>query len=51
MNVWNLLWTYVQKPPPDNCKKARCVVNGPKRTQRNAKVGHTFANSLGQDSE
>ena len=51
MNVWNLLWTYVQKPPPDNRKKACCVVNGSRHARKNAKVGYTFANSLGQDSE
>ncbi len=51
MNVWKLLWIFVQKPPPDNRKKARCVVNASKRGRQNAKVGHTFANSLSQDSE
>eukprot|EP00590_Aulacoseira_subarctica_P009283 CAMPEP_0172419932 /NCGR_PEP_ID=MMETSP1064-20121228/6327_1 /TAXON_ID=202472 /ORGANISM="Aulacoseira subarctica , Strain CCAP 1002/5" /LENGTH=1080 /DNA_ID=CAMNT_0013159633 /DNA_START=39 /DNA_END=3281 /DNA_ORIENTATION=+ len=51
MNVWKLLWTYLQKPPPDNRLKARCVVNGSKHARKAAQVGHTFANSLGQDSE
>jgi hypothetical protein len=50
MNVWKLLWTYLQKPPPDNRLKARCVVNGFKHARKAAQVGHTFANSLGQDS-
>lgn len=51
MNVWYLLWTFVQKPPPNNRKKARCVVNGSKRGRQNARVGHTFANSVSQESE
>jgi deoxyuridine 5'-triphosphate nucleotidohydrolase len=51
MNVWKLLWTYIQKPHPDNRLKARCVVNGSKHARKAAQVGHTFANSLGQDSE
>jgi len=51
MNVWKLLWTYVQKPPPDNRLKARAVCDGSKRGRRNAKIGHTFANSLAQNGE
>jgi hypothetical protein len=51
MNVWKLLWTYLQKPPPDNRLKARCVVNRSKHARKATQVGHTFANSLGQDSE
>jgi len=51
MNVWKLLWTYVQKPPPDGRKKARCVVDGSKRGRKNATVGHTFTNALAQNGE
>jgi dUTP pyrophosphatase len=51
MNVWKLLWTYVQKPPPDNRLKACAVCDGSKRGRRNAKIGHTFANSLAKNGE
>jgi hypothetical protein len=34
MNVWKLLWTYVQKPPPDNRLKAHAVCDGSKRGRR-----------------
>jgi hypothetical protein len=26
-NTWPLVWTFIQKPLPDNRKKARCVVS------------------------
>jgi hypothetical protein len=51
MNVWKLLWTYVKKPPPDSRLKARAVCDGSPRGRRNAKIGHTFANSLAQNGE
>lgn len=50
-NAWPLVWTFTQKPPPDNRKKERCVVDGSKRWRRNMKMGHTYANSLATDSE
>jgi hypothetical protein len=51
MNIWHLLWVYLQKAPPDLRKKARCVVDGSKRARHHAKVGHTFANSLASNGE
>jgi len=44
-NAWPLVWTFTQKPPPDNRKKERCVVDGSKRWRRNMKMGHTLKNA------
>ncbi len=51
MNIWHLLWVYLQKATPDLHKKAHCVVDGSKRARCHAKVGHTFANSLASNGE
>ena len=49
--AWPLVWTFIQKPPPDGRKKARCVVDGSKRWRRTVTLGQTYANSLATDSE
>jgi hypothetical protein len=50
-NTWPLVWTFMQKPPPDNRKKARCMVDGSKRWRQKFKLGQTYANSLATDNE
>lgn len=50
-NSWLLVWMFMQKPPPDSRKKARCVVNGSKRWHHTIKLGQTYAKSFATDSE
>lgn len=49
--AWPLVWTFIQKPPPDNRKKARCVIDGSKRWRKTITIRNTYANSLATDSE
>lgn len=50
-NAWPLVWTFIQKPPSDSRKKARCVTNGYKCWRWTVQLGQTYTNSLATDSE